>query len=67
MAKFTELAQFSPHITNDKERKAKKIHRGLCLNIKGRMATIKLKTFSEVVETAKVVERECEELQRIKD
>lgn len=65
--KFTELAQFAPHIVNNDERKTKKFQRELCSSIKTWMTTLRLRTFSEVLETTKVVERECEDLQRIRD
>ncbi|XP_030948929.1 uncharacterized protein LOC115972826 [Quercus lobata] len=66
-AKFTELARFAPHIVSDDVRKAKKFQRGLRPSIRTRMAALRLKAYSEVVETAKVVERECEDYQRIRD
>ena len=64
-AKFTELARFTPHIVSDDVRKAKKFQRGLRPSIRTRMATLQLKAYSEVVETVKVVEKECEDYQKI--
>ena len=64
-AKFTELARFAPHIVSDDVRKANKFRRGLQPSIRTRMATLRLKAYSEVVETTKVVEKECEDYQRI--
>ena len=55
-AKFTELSRFAPHIVADDVRKAKKFQRGLRPSIRTRMATLRLKSYFEVVETAKVVE-----------
>ena len=46
---------------SDDVRKAKKFQRGLRLSIRTRMAALRLKAYSEVVETAKVVEKECED------
>ena len=66
-AKFTELARFAPHIVSDDVRKANKFRRGLQPSIRTRMATLRLKAYSEVVETTKVVEKECEDYQRIRD
>ena len=66
-AKFTELSRFSPHIMVGDVRKAKKFQRGLRPSIRTWMATLRLKAYSEVVETAKVVEKECEDYQRIRD
>ena len=66
-AKFTELAQFAPQIVSDDVRKAKKFRRGLQPSIRTRMATLRLKAYSEVVETAKVVKKECEDYQKIRD
>ncbi|XP_050263907.1 uncharacterized protein LOC126708134 [Quercus robur] len=64
-AKFTELSRFSLHIVVDDVRKAKKFQIGLQPSIRTRMAALRLKTYSEVVETTKVVEKECEDYQRI--
>ena len=66
-AKFTKLAQFAPHIVSNDVRKAKKFQRGLRPSTRTRMAAFWLKSYSEVVETAKVVEKECEDYQRIQD
>ncbi|XP_023871514.2 uncharacterized protein LOC111984125 [Quercus suber] len=66
-AKFTELARFAPHIMSDDVRKAKKFQRGLRPSIKTRMAALRLKAYSVVVETAKVVEKECEDYLKIQD
>ena len=66
-AKFTELAWFAPHIASNDVRKAKKFQRGLRPSIRTRMVALWLKAYSEVVETAKVVEKECEDYQRIQD
>lgn len=60
-AKFIELARFSLHIAWDDTRKAKIFQRGLRLIICTRMAALRLNTFSEVLETTKVVEKECED------
>ncbi|XP_030936300.1 uncharacterized protein LOC115961460 [Quercus lobata] len=65
-AKFTELSRFAPHIVADDVRKAKKFQRGLRPSIKTRMAALRLKSYFEVVEIAKVVEKECEDYQRIR-
>ncbi|XP_075665512.1 uncharacterized protein LOC142635199 [Castanea sativa] len=65
-AKFTELSQFASHIVADDVRKAKKFQRGLRPNIRTRMAALRLKLYFEVVETAKVVEKKCEDYQRIR-
>ena len=48
-------------------RKAKKFQRGLQPSIRTRMAALRLKICSEVVETAKVVKKECEDYQKIRD
>ena len=40
--------------------------RGLRPSIRTRMAALRLKSYSEVVEIAKVVEKECEDYQRIR-
>ena len=66
-AKFTELSRFSPHIMVGDVRKAKKFQRGLRPSIRTRMVALQLKAYSEVVETAKVVEKECEGYQKIRD
>ena len=66
-AKFTELAWFAPHVVSDNVRKAKKFQRGLRPSIRTRMASLRLKAYFEVVEMAKVVEKECEDYQRIWD
>ena len=52
---------------SDDVRKAKKFQRGLRPSIRTRMATLQLKAYSEVVETVKVVEKECEDYQKIRD
>ena len=66
-AKFTELARFAPHIVLDDVRKAKKFQRGLRPSTITRMAALRLKAYSEVVEIVKVVEKECEDYSRIRD
>ena len=66
-AKFTELSRFSPHIMVGDVRKAKKFQRGLRPSIRTRMVALQLKAYSEVVETVKVVEKECEDYQKIRD
>ena len=60
-AKFTKLSRFAPHIVVDDVRKATKFQRGLRPSIRTRMVALRLKAYSEVVETAKVVEKECED------
>ena len=50
-----------PHIVVDDVRKAKKFQTGLQPSIRTRMVALRLKAYSEVVETAKVVEKECED------
>ena len=66
-AKFIGLAQFAPHIVSDDVRKAKKFQRGLQPSIRTRMAALQLKAYSDVVETTKVVKKECEYYQKIRD
>ena len=51
----------------DNVRKAKKFQRGLRPIIRTRMATLRLKAYSKVVETTKVVEKKCEDYQKIRD
>ena len=52
---------------SDDVRKAKKFQRGLRPSIITRMATLQLKTYFKVVETAKVVEKELEDYKKIRD
>lgn len=66
-AKFTELARLASHVVFDDVRKAKKFQRGLQPSIRTRMAALLLKAYFEVVEMAKVVEKECEDYQKIRD
>lgn len=66
-AKFMELAHFTPHIVADEECKAMKFKRGLKPNIRIRMSALRLRTFIDVAETARIVERYCDELQHIQE
>lgn len=62
-AKFMELMRFTPHISENEERKARKFQKGLCPSIRTKMASVRLRTFVEVVDIAMMVEQECDEVQ----
>lgn len=66
-AKFMEFARFAPHRAEDDKRKVEKFRRGLHLSIKTWMATLRLKTLADVIETTMVVGWDYEELLKDKN
>ncbi|XP_011626954.1 uncharacterized protein LOC105421390 [Amborella trichopoda] len=60
-AKFTELSRYTPHIIDTEALKASKFERGLRPNIKGRIISANLKTFSPLVDLALKIERDYED------
>ncbi|XP_011623753.1 uncharacterized protein LOC105420728 [Amborella trichopoda] len=60
-AKFAELSRYAPHIINTEARKANKFERGLKPDIRGRVISTNLKTFSPLVDLPMKIERDCEE------
>ncbi|XP_011628886.1 uncharacterized protein LOC105421792 [Amborella trichopoda] len=60
-AKFAELSRYAPHIINTEARKVNKFERGLRPDIRGRVISANLKTFSPLVELAMKIKRDCEE------
>ncbi|XP_011622429.1 uncharacterized protein LOC105420461 [Amborella trichopoda] len=61
VAKFLELSRYAPHIINTEARKASKFERGLQPDIKGRVLSINLKAFSQLVDLARKVKNDCDE------
>ena len=56
--KFTDLMEFAPTFFDNEEQKARKFEAGLSDRIRYRITPLLLKTYAEVLERAKVVERE---------
>ncbi|XP_011625040.1 uncharacterized protein LOC105420986 [Amborella trichopoda] len=66
-AKFTELSRFAPHIVDTEARKASKYEKGLRPDIRGRIISANIKTFSPLVDLALKIERDCEDFQLRKE
>lgn len=56
--KFAELARFAPHMIQDEIMKVRKFEIGLKPNIRGKLVALRLQSYSEIVETACLVEQE---------
>ncbi|XP_020530129.1 uncharacterized protein LOC105421551 [Amborella trichopoda] len=60
-AKFVELSRYAPHIIKTEARKVNKFERGLRPDIRGRVISANLKTFSPLVELSMKIEGDCED------
>ncbi|KAJ9705739.1 hypothetical protein PVL29_003705 [Vitis rotundifolia] len=65
-AKFTQLSRYAPNMVANEQMQAKQFQEGLRLNIRAQVAPFMLRTYSEVVARALVIEREMEEAQRLR-
>ena len=65
-AKFTQLSRYAPNVVADEQMRAEQFQEGLRLNIRAQVAPFMLRTYSEVVARALVIEREMEEAQRLR-
>ena len=65
--KFTQLSHFASDLISTEERKAFHFQEGLSQILKDKLSLHKLKTYSEVVESALLAERSTKELQRYKE
>ena len=65
-AKFTKLARFASNVMSYDVRNAKKFQ-GERPSIRTRMVALQLKAYFDVVGMVKVVEKECEDYQKIQD
>ncbi|XP_011621155.1 uncharacterized protein LOC105420189 [Amborella trichopoda] len=61
VVKFYELFRYALHIINTEARKASKFERGLPPDMRGRVLLVNLKAFSQLVDLARKVKRECDE------
>lgn len=61
-SKFMELACFTPQIVVDDSMKVYKFQHGLRPNIHFHTSMLRLKTFMDVVKTARIAEKESDEL-----
>ncbi|XP_020528265.1 uncharacterized protein LOC110007981 [Amborella trichopoda] len=59
--KFAELSRYAPHIIKTEAQQASKFVRSLRSDIRGRVISANLKTFSPLVDLAMKIERDCEE------
>ncbi|XP_011627165.1 uncharacterized protein LOC105421435 [Amborella trichopoda] len=66
-AKFAKLSRYAPHIINTEARKGSKFERGLRPEIRERVLSANLKTFSPLVDLAIKIERDGEESRFRKD
>ncbi|WJZ81248.1 hypothetical protein VitviT2T_001099 [Vitis vinifera] len=65
-AKFTQLSRYAPNVVTDEQMRAKQFQEGLRLNIRAQVAPFMLRTYSEVVARALVIEREMGEAHRLR-
>ena len=65
-AKFTQLSRYALNVVADEQIRAEQFQEGLRLNIRVQVTPFMLRTDSEVVARALVIEREMKEAQRLR-
>uniref|UniRef100_A0A2N9IMJ0 RNA-directed DNA polymerase n=1 Tax=Fagus sylvatica TaxID=28930 RepID=A0A2N9IMJ0_FAGSY len=66
-ARFTELVRYAPHIAVDGPSKCRRFLEGLRGDIRSRLIPLMLRDYHELVERAKVVERDCERTREVRE
>lgn len=66
-AKFMEQAHFALHIVVNETHVARRFEHDLRPNIQTRISALKLRNFAEFVYWAMIVEKDCEDFQRVWD
>ncbi|GAB2280672.1 hypothetical protein Dimus_015299 [Dionaea muscipula] len=66
-AKFTSLARFAEDLVSTEERRCKRFEAGLRPGIRDRLAALRLRIFSDLLESARAVERTLAANQKIKE
>ena len=61
-AKFNELSRFAPHQVTTELRKTRRYQEGLKPQIRSKLSVLQIKTFSEILEKATIIEGENENL-----
>ena len=65
-AKFTQLSRYALNVVANEQIRVQQFQEGLRLNIRAQVALFMLRTYSEVVARALVIEREMEEAQKVR-
>uniref|UniRef100_A0A2N9G9V6 CCHC-type domain-containing protein n=1 Tax=Fagus sylvatica TaxID=28930 RepID=A0A2N9G9V6_FAGSY len=65
--RFTELVWYAPHIAVDGPSKCRRFLEGLRGDIKSKIIPLMLRDYHELVERAKVVERDCERTREVRE
>ena len=63
-AKFTQLSRYAPNVVIDEQMRAEQFQEGLRLNIRAQVAPFMLRTYSEVVARALVIEKSEQDFKR---
>ncbi|EYU31709.1 hypothetical protein MIMGU_mgv1a024293mg, partial [Erythranthe guttata] len=66
-AKFTSLARFANELVSTEELRCKRFERGLKISIRERLAALRIRTYSDIVDTAATVEETLQDTRRIRD
>jgi hypothetical protein len=65
--RFTELVRYAPHIIVDGPGKCRRFLKGLRGDIRSRLIPLMLRDYHNLVERAKVVERDCERTREVRE
>ena len=65
-AKFTQLSRYALNVVANEQMRVEQFQEGLRLNIRAQTALFMLRTYSEVVARALVIEREMEKAQKVR-
>ncbi|XP_011626943.1 uncharacterized protein LOC105421389 [Amborella trichopoda] len=65
--KFAESSRYASHIVNTEVRKARKFERGLRPDIRGRVLSANLKAYTQLVDLAKRMEKDCDDYRMRKE
>ena len=66
VAKFTQLSRYAQNVVANEQMRAEQFQEGLRLNSRAQVAPFMLRTYSEVVARALVIESEMDEAQRLR-
>ena len=65
--RFTELVPYAPHIAVFGPSKCRRFLKGLKGDIRSRLIPLMLRDYHELVKRAKMVERDCERTQEVRE
>ncbi|XP_058099753.1 uncharacterized protein LOC131244115 [Magnolia sinica] len=66
-SKFVELSCFASNLISTSSMKARKFEKGLCPSLRNRVVPLRLPTFEEVTDRAKIIKANFEEMNKTRD